>query len=118
YHKINGQQWDLYNRGKIDSGQLQHNRFALTLREFGLDESRSDEISRYYLQVYQNYWQWLDGAEAAFNSIRNEYKVGVLTNGFTDIQEKKFEQFHLYELADELVISEQVGVLKPQPGIF
>src|SRR5699024_2042988 len=68
YHKINGQQWDLYNVGKIDSGQLQHNRFALTLREFGLDESRSDEIGRYYLQVYQNYWQWLDGAEAAFNS--------------------------------------------------
>lgn len=118
YHKINGEQWELYNAGKIDSDLLQHNRFALTLSELDLDENMADAMGEYYLQVYQNYWQWVDGAEEAFNAIRDKYKVGILTNGFIEIQEKKFEQFDLYNLASELVISEEVGALKPNPEIF
>lgn len=118
YHKINGEQWELYNEGKIDGSQLQHNRFALTLEKLGLDENSADEIGEQYLQFYQNYWQWVDGAEEAFKAISDKYKVGILTNGFTELQQKKFEQFDLYNQANELIISEEVGALKPDPVIF
>lgn len=70
------------------------------------------------MQAYQHYWEWIDGAERAFKMIREHYKVGILTNGFTDIQQKKFDQLDLYNRADELIISEEVGVFKPHPGIF
>jgi putative hydrolase of the HAD superfamily len=118
YNEINGKQWTLYNEGKIDAGELQHNRFALTLSKFNLEENNPDAIGEQYLQFYQNYWLWIEGAEQAFDAIRAEYKVGILTNGFTDIQEKKFKEFDLYNRADELVISEQVGALKPHPDVF
>jgi putative hydrolase of the HAD superfamily len=118
YYKNNAEQWVLFEEGKIDSGQLQHNRFAQTLHELGLDDRCSDAIGEQYLLFYQNYWQWIDGAEKAFKAIRKKYKVGILTNGFTEIQVKKFNQLDLYSQASELIISEEVGIFKPQSGIF
>jgi putative hydrolase of the HAD superfamily len=118
YNSINGKQWTLYNEGKIDADQLQHNRFDLTLRKLNLDEKNADKVGEQYLQFYQNHWRWIEGAEQAFDAIRAKYKVGILTNGFTEIQEKKFKQFDLYNRADELIISEQVGALKPHPAVF
>ncbi len=118
YNEINGKQWILYEKGKIGIDQLQHNRFTLTLRQLGLDDSLGDEIGAQYLKSQQIYWQWIEGAEAAFKATRNDCKVGILTNGFAELQKKKFKRLDLYHLADELVISEEVGILKPHPDIF
>jgi putative hydrolase of the HAD superfamily len=118
YRKINAAQWISYSEGKIDSRQLHHNRFELTLKQLGFNENQSPEVGAQYLQFYQDHWRWIDGAESAFNLIRHKYDVGILTNGFTEIQEKKFKQFQLANLTDQLIISEQTGSLKPQPAIF
>ena len=118
YHKINGQQWLFYSEGKVTKDELQYNRFALTLKDLGLDSRSSEEIGNQYLDYYQQHWQWVDGAERAFQRVRQKYDVGILTNGFAQTQHKKFKQFDLYDQVQELVISENVGVLKPQPGIF
>lgn len=118
YHKINGEQWVLYSEGEINSDQLQQNRFELTLRALGLNDEHFDKIGSKYLQFYQNHWQWIDGAREAFQRVRTRYNVGILTNGFTEVQKKKFKRFNLYDQAKYLVISEEVGVLKPNPAIF
>ena len=118
YHQINSNQWFLYSKAKVSREQLQRNRFELTLRELNLDHSRFNEIGTRYMQFYQNHWQWIAGAQQAFQSIKKDYPVGVLTNGFAETQKKKFQQFDLYNQANHLVISEDVGVMKPHPDVF
>lgn len=118
YHRVNSLQWKLYGKGEVDRKQLQRNRFELTLKELGLDGERHAGIGTKYMNFYRNHWQWIDGAEAAFQTIRNSFEIGILTNGFSETQKAKFEQFDLYSKAGKLVISEDVGYLKPQPEIF
>lgn len=118
YQKVNCRQWKLYGEGEITREQLQRNRFEQTLEKLGLDGSRYDEIGTAYMGFYRNHWQWIQGAEAAFHSIRKQFETGILTNGFSETQKAKFDCFDLYSRASQLVISEDVGHLKPDPKIF
>lgn len=118
YHSVNSEQWSLYSQAKVTRKELQRNRFELTLQELGLDDSRYAEIGSQYMQFYRNHWQWIDGAQQAFQQIRDDCEVGILTNGFAETQKLKFERFDLYNQAKHLVISEQVGVMKPHPKVF
>lgn len=118
YQAINSEQWKLYSQHKVTRDQLQRNRFEQTLQELGLDATRHEEVGRQYMDFYQNHWKWVDGARRAFKSIRQKFDVGILTNGFADTQKKKFKQFNLYDDADHLVISEEVGAMKPHPAVF
>ncbi|MBO0651275.1 HAD family hydrolase [Streptomyces triculaminicus] len=46
------------------------------------------------------------------------WRLGVVTNGMTDNQTAKLRQAGLYDLVDAVVISQSVGVRKPDPQIF
>ncbi|HLR24673.1 MAG TPA: YjjG family noncanonical pyrimidine nucleotidase [Fodinibius sp.] len=118
YREVNSVQWSRYSQKQITRPQLQRNRFEQTLQQLELDSSRYEELGRYYMGCYRNHWQWMEGAKEVFDRIRGQYPVGILTNGFTETQQKKFEAFNLYQTADHTVISEEVGVLKPDPGVF
>ena len=118
YHEVNKEQWDLYARNEIDRDELQRNRFEQTLQKLGLDGAMHDQVGSYYMEAYSNHWQWMEGAREAYETIRERYPVGILTNGFSETQKRKFERFNLYESARHLVISEEVGYLKPHPAIF
>jgi len=118
YHDVNRQQWSLYSKGKVSREQLQENRFRQTLEQLDLDGSRHNEVGRYYMQCYRDHWQWIDGARQAYRHVLNNYPVGILTNGFAETQQLKFEQFDLHKSAEHTVVSEEVGVLKPDPKVF
>lgn len=118
YHEVNKVQWKRYGNEEISRDELQRNRFEQTLQQLGVDAGRYDEVGSFYMKAYQDHWQWINGAEEAYHTIRKQYPVGILTNGFSETQKLKFEKFDLYESARHLVISEDVGYLKPHPRIF
>lgn len=118
YHKVNSKQWKLYSQEKVTRVELQRNRFEQTLKSLSLDGNKFQEVGDYYMDAYRNHWHWVEGAKEAFHKIRASYSVGVLTNGFMETQQKKFEQFNLYTNTSHLVISEEIGVLKPHKKVF
>ena len=46
------------------------------------------------------------------------YKVGLLSNAWNDLRQVMQERFHFDGLFDDLVISAEVGLAKPDPRIF
>ncbi|SMO80729.1 YjjG family noncanonical pyrimidine nucleotidase [Fodinibius sediminis] len=118
YQQVNRKQWMQYSQGDVSRSELQRNRFEQTLQQLQLDASRHYEVGRFYMSCYRNHWQWVDGARPVYERVSRQYAVGIVTNGFAETQRKKFEAFDLYESADEVVISEDVGVLKPDPRVF
>lgn len=117
YHHINVFLWEMYGRGEISRDELQKTRFERTLFRIGSTHSWR-EIGDRYMQHYQEHWSWIPGAKSAFNFIRNHFPVGILTNGFAETQRKKLHKFGLDAQDIIAIISEEVGIMKPQPGIF
>ena len=70
------------------------------------------------MQFYQQFWEWIPGALETFQEIMNMYPVGILTNGFAETQRVKLDTFGFNSHKIITLISEDVGVMKPQPGIF
>jgi putative hydrolase of the HAD superfamily len=67
---------------------------------------------------------WFDEMELYEDSVptllqlRKRYKLGLITNGPSEIQHKKINRFGLSNYFDILIVSEDVGVEKPDPTIF
>jgi putative hydrolase of the HAD superfamily len=51
-------------------------------------------------------------------SLHPRYKVGLLSNAWDDLRQTLHNRWHIDGLFDELIISAEVGLLKPDPHIF
>lgn len=119
YHTHNVALWQLYGEGAIGRDELMRLRFERLLEALRLDTSAPMEVSDCYLQQYARHWTFLDGARDAFFRISDHFPVGVLTNGFSEVQHAKLDSFpEIRERLAALVVSEDVGFLKPHPAIF
>lgn len=119
YHDINAPLWRQYADGEIDKQTVQHQRFTRLLEAVDAPHADATLVARYYMQRYATHWGFIPGAQDAFEAIAEHHPVGVLTNGFAEVQEKKLDQFPaLRERSDAIVLCEEVGVLKPDPAVF
>lgn len=119
YHAINGPLWAAYAEGTIEKETLQSQRFEKLLESVGAPHADAGLVGRYYMQRYAAHWRFIDGARAAYEAIADRYPVGIMTNGFAEVQAQKFDQFPvLRERADAVVVCEELGALKPDPQAF
>ena len=69
--------------------------------------------------IEARHWTFLDDARAAFHRLADSFPIGILTNGFAEVQYAKLERFpELRDRSEAVVISEEVGYMKPHPQIF
>ncbi len=59
-------------------------------------------------------WQLLD----TIRELRPHYKVGLLSNAWDDLRQTLHERWNIDGLFDELIISAEVKMVKPDPRIF
>jgi putative hydrolase of the HAD superfamily len=119
YHDINAPLWRRYADGEIDKRTVQHQRFKRLLEAVDAPHADATLVARYYMQRYAAHWDFIPGAQDAFEAVAEHHPVGVLTNGFAEVQKKKFDQFPvLREQSEAIVLCEEVGVLKPDPAVF
>lgn len=119
YHEHNGLLWHQYALGNITRDDLKRLRFEKTLATLGINGIDAYHLNERYLACYARHWTLPDDARRAFHSIANRFPVGLLTNGFSEIQHAKLDRFpSLRERSQVVVISEEVGVMKPHQQIF
>lgn len=119
YHDINTPLWRRYADGEIGKEAVQQQRFGQLLEAVQATHADPTLIGRYYMQRYAEHWAFISGAREVFEAVAERLPVGVITNGFAEVQEKKLEQFPLLRDRSEVVVlCEEVGVLKPDPRVF
>jgi len=94
--------------------------YQVLLAEIGREDQ--DLVAELFDHYEQNAWRFasgFDGIEDAFNRIREiGAKIGIITNGQTHIQLRSLLALNLDRIVDSFVISEAVGLRKPNPKIF
>ncbi len=119
YHRFNVALWERYGRGEIDRVELQRLRFEQILEELVLEGLTPPRLNEIYLQRYAEHWQYTTGAREAFLDIAATYPVGVLTNGFSEVQHAKLARFpEIRSRLHALVISDEAGYMKPDRRLF
>lgn len=118
YQEVNHNLWVRYQNGEIDRHQLHFSRFHDSMVKMGLPTDNSHEIGISYMEMYRENWAWVDQAEETIELVSKHFNVGIITNGFKETQLKKFEKLSMNRFTRQMVISEELGVLKPDPKVF
>ena len=121
YEVYNKTLWEQYGRGEITKQFLHRERFLHTLREakeITNREALADEMGDRFLQLTNKYFSVLPGAAEVVRELAKKYPLTIISNGFKEVQYYKFAHSGLAECFAHTIISEEVGINKPQPGIF
>ncbi len=100
----------------VKESRLKRNQ--LFLRTLGRDERYAAEINDFYVKTLPAMRTFLPGARATINKLVGLVKVGIITNGSPDVQYRKLESLGIKHLLSCIVISEEIGIRKPDARIF
>lgn len=124
YMRHNHALWDRYNRAEITQDYLRMHRFLDPISENApIDEATFAPTARLmdlrYLDHLADQRNMVDGAMTLVDFFRGKgYRTGVLSNGFHDVQHRKIHTVGLDSKIDLIVLSDDIGVNKPDPRIY
>ena len=108
---------EVFNSGGPSEGSRDR-RSKLFLQLLGIDEKYTAKITEFYLRDYPGVKAHVEGAVPVIKQLSQKYQLGVVSNGYTDVQYRKLEAMGLRDLFSCIVLSEEFGIRKPNPGIF
>ncbi len=76
------------------------------------------DASAAYEDAYGRHRQLIPGSLALLEALAGRAHRGIITNGLSELQRSKIKACGLEPHVEAVVISEEVGVAKPEPGIF
>ncbi len=124
YHPYNIQLWGRYGRGEITRDWLAHERFLHPLLEApqqpaGEDlEALASVLEHDFEELTTQHFALLPHTEEVVRYLANKYPITIVSNGFVSVQYRKINASGLRDCFQHIVLSEEVGITKPQPGIF
>ena len=123
YKPYNLELWGMYGRGEVTKEKLHFQRFykpieKLKVKSLEFREKLAHEMGDEFLQLTNKYFSVLPGAEEVVRNLAKKYPLTIISNGFKEVQYYKFAHSGLADCFAHTIISEEVGINKPQPEIF
>lgn len=115
YQNVNKPLWVDYQNGDITAAQLKHTRFESWAQKLN---TTTADLNSSFLEAMADICTLLPGAKELMESLAGKAQVGIITNGFTELQAIRLERTGMDKYIKHVVISEEVGVAKPDHGIF
>ena len=118
YASISSQYWKQHVTVRFTRDQVIQYSLRDTLQKFGENETLvSDLAIDFWIQFCQSP-QTNAGADDILRILHGQYKLGVVTNGYTQSQHGRLEAAGWMPLLGCVVISEEAGIAKPDARIF
>ena len=126
YHTHNAELWHLYGHGQIDRPFLMMDRFlhpicavkGIAKEDGEAFKSLAMEMSSLFLAQTNAHFRLLPDAQEVVVYLAGKYALTVVSNGFAEVQHYKLEKSGLLPYFRHVVLSEEVGALKPGARIF
>ncbi len=117
YNKI---LWEKYGKGEVTKEFVAFERFRNPLAQVNItDDELAERMNKRFLSLLPTKTALKPYALELLNYLKNNNKtVTLISNGFSDVQEKKMKSANLNRYFDHIIYSEDVGVLKPNRKIF
>ena len=123
YHRINHELWSQYSRAEISRDFLRTERFARPLRIGGASPDEALEMSKVldklYLDLLGSKTALIEGARELLDALSARgYRMGIVTNGFREVQYNKMRSSDIEKYFDVVVLSDEIGINKPDRRFF
>lgn len=120
YSVNNEQLWVDYAAGLISKEELNDRRFSHPLLQVGIDDPQlAQAYSSYFFSIVPMKEKLVPSAREVLDELENrKYRLFVLSNGFRELQDHKMRSADIHRYFEKVVLSDDIGVLKPNPQLF
>ena len=119
YQKRNTELWVEYGEGKITKDELNRQRFFYPLMSVGVeDEALAEQFSKDFFSIIPTKRGLMPYAKEVLEYLAPKYNLYILSNGFRELQSRKMRSAGVDGYFKKVILSEDLGVLKPYPEIF
>jgi 2-haloacid dehalogenase len=117
YHGINAAIWKEFEEGLITQEKLKIERFKRlsNILNVEFDEAKFAEA---YMKHLSNSSILYDASIELVESLHKDYRLTIVTNGLKDVQDSRIRKSIIAKYFEDIVVSEEVLVSKPDPKIF
>jgi len=117
YTDINMAIWKEFEDGLITQKKLKVERFKRLSDKLnaGFDETA---FAKSYMKHLSNASFLYDDTTDLVESLHKDYRLTIITNGLTDVQDNRIRKSIIAEFFEDIVVSEEVEASKPDPKIF
>lgn len=117
YKDINTAIWKEFEEGLITQEKLKVERFKRLSDKLNLTFDEVLFAKSYMKHLAAGSFLYDDSVDLIEN-LHKEYKLSIITNGLTSVQENRIKKSVISHYFEDIVISEEVSVSKPNPKIF
>lgn len=118
YRRENAALWAALERGETTPDRLRVERWDAVLRQHAALDVDPAALSSTYVTHLGTGTQLLPGAREVLEQVSREHRIAYITNGLADVQRPRLAASALDRYAEVTVISDEIGVAKPDPAIF
>ena len=115
FQAVNKPLWVAYQNKEISAQDLQRIRFEKLAKQTGEDPLVLNQQLMAEMAIVS---QPLAQVRETLEGLKDKVKLGIITNGFTALQQKRLNNTETATYFDVVVVSEDVGVAKPDKRIF
>ncbi|NLB21008.1 MAG: noncanonical pyrimidine nucleotidase, YjjG family [Clostridium sp.] len=117
YHDVNKKIWKEFELGEITQEKLKVERFN-RFKEMISWDFKPQLFADYYMEFLSNASFIYDDALGLIESLSENHRLAIITNGLTRVQTKRIKGSIIAKYFEEIVISEEIQISKPNPEIF
>ena len=119
YKPYNLELWRIYGEGKITKEELNKRRYSYPLECVGIhDQELADTFCKEALSRIPTKGPLMPGAIELLEYLRPKYRMFILSNGFKELQSRKMHSAGIDKYFDGLILSEDIGVNKPNRELY
>jgi putative hydrolase of the HAD superfamily len=110
-----------YLAGDLDYLGQRRSRARDFLVPYGVsleEDVAAEEWFEEYLHAYRAAWALHTDALPALTALKEQYRLGIITNGVTHFQQPKLDALGLSPYFEHVITSGDFGAVKPDPSIF
>ena len=119
YQKRNSELWEDYGRGLVTKEELNRQRFLYPLEQAGRGDARlAQRFADDFFAVIPTRRKLMPHAREVLRELEGRYRLYILSNGFQELQCRKMRSAGIDGYFRKVVLSDDIGVLKPHAPIF
>ncbi len=117
YNEVNQILWRQLEQGGLTRAQLQERRFSLFFADIGLNLS-GVEAEGLYKNHLEKQASLLPYAKEVCRRLAQSHTLTIITNGISEIQNRRLAACGLLPYLSHIVISDDIGINKPDKRFF
>lgn len=102
-----------------DGGKTERiDAFTKLINKYNIKEFSAEKLAKDWSNESGSITYLFDDVKDTLNILKKKYILGIVTNGDYSSQKRKLDSINLYDILDYTLISDEIGIRKPDPRIF